>query len=299
MLMELNFLNAFVIIDENIMIKIPLTFLPTIILLACSSNDNQAKQDQSLLEFSQYSESVQDTFYIEVQLPREYYRNETRRYKTVYLLDGNFYFPMMASIIGQYEIAQWIEPVILIGVGYKNFKTMDSLRVRDYLYPKAIPSDEIIAAGGGQKFNDFLTTELIPRIDSGFRTEKNHRALLGHSFGGYFVLYSLLRQLENKTHNFSTFISASPVLWYNDFYLKNLPTDLATNANGIKLFVSVGGQEDSVWSVIPVKNLTAEIVRNRVKQLEFKSHVYNHLDHMDVSLLSFTKGLQDFIRKEN
>lgn len=279
--------------------KICLAFLFGIILLACSTKENQVKQDTLLLKFSQYSESVEDTFYIDIQLPSEYHRDETKSYKTVYLLDGNFYFPMMASIISQHEIARLMEPVILIGVGYKNFKTMDSLRVRDYLYPKAIPSDEIISRGGGQKFNHFLTNELIPRIDSEFRTENDHRALLGHSFGGYFVLYSLLKQLENKTHNFSTFISASPVLWYNDFYLKYLPAVLGTSANDVKLFVSVGGQEDSVWSVMPVKNLTAEIESNSVKQLEFKSHVYNHLDHMDVSLVSFTKGLQEFIKKEN
>lgn len=53
---------------------------------------------------------------------------------------------------------------------------MDSLRARDYLYPKAIPSDEISAVGGGQKFNDFLIKELLPAIDFEFRTENGGKA---------------------------------------------------------------------------------------------------------------------------
>ena len=67
-------------------------------------------------------------------------------YPTVFLLDGNFYFPMMASTFRQYEIAGLLEPTIVVGIGYKSFTEMDSLRVRDYLYPAALPSDEIKAS---------------------------------------------------------------------------------------------------------------------------------------------------------
>lgn len=185
------------------------------------------------------------------------------------------------------------EHTILVGVGYKSFKSMDSLRTRDYLYPKALPSDEMNVIGGGQNFLNYLTKELLPKIDSQYRTEKNNRALLGHSFGGYFVLYSLLNQLQNKTNDFKTFISASPTLWYNNFYLNQLPLHLSKNEKPLGLFLSVGSMEDSTWSVKPVKELTTEVEKRNIKGLEFKSRIYNHLDHMDVAILSFTKGLQE------
>ena len=55
--------------------------------------------------------------------------------------------------------------------------------------------------------------------------------------------------------------------------------------------------EDSIWSVNPVKNLTTEIQKRNPKGLRFKSRIYSHLDHMDVAVLSFTKGLQELPSK--
>lgn len=269
-------------------------FIPiwTIILLtACSTTEN--KKDNDGLHFTHYSESVKDTFYIDIQLPKEYEANPDKKYPTLVFVDGNFYFPMMSAIIQQYENTGLLEPFIVVGVGYKSFKTMDSLRIRDYLFPKALPSDELNANGGGQDFYDYLTKELLPKIDSDFRTDKTDRTLLGHSFGGYFVLYSLFHQSTKQTNDFKNFISASPTLWYNDFYLNKLPEQLSTNEKNLGLFLSVGELEDSTWSVNPVKSLTKELQSKQIKGLVFKSRVFNHLDHMDISILTFTKGLQE------
>ena len=271
-------------------------FLALAISVACSSEDkisDNHNDEESIVTFTQFSAIVKDTFFINIQLPKGYSENPDKHYSTVFLLDANFYFPMMASTFRQYEIAGLLEPTIVVGIGYKSFTEMDSLRVRDYLYPAALPSDEINAAGGGQLFYDFLINELLPEIDTQYRTDKNNRALLGHSFGGYFVLYSLLNQLNNKTSYFKKFISASPALWYNNFYLNQLPQQLDKNSEQLGLFISVGQMEDSIWSVNPVKDLTTEIRKRNLKGLQFKSRIYNHLDHMDVAVLSFTKGLQE------
>jgi len=260
-------------------------------LTACSTIEN--KKDIPDLHFTQYSESVKDTFYIDVQLPKEYEANPNKKYPTLIFVDGNFYFPMMSAILHQYENAGLLEPFIVVGVGYKSFKIMDSLRTRDHLFPKALPSDELNANGGGQNFYDYITKELLPKIDSDFRTNKTDRTLLGHSFGGYFVLYSLLYQSTNQTNDFKNFVSASPTLWYNNFYLNKLPDQLSTNRKNLGLFLSVGELEDSTWSVNPVKSLTRELQNKQIKGLDFKSKIFNHLDHMDVPVLTFTKGLQE------
>jgi uncharacterized protein len=273
-------------------------FLTFAILIACSPENHKKhgqNDEESIVTFTQFSEIVKDTFFINVQLPKGYSENPGNpdRYPTVFLLDGNFYFPIMASTFCQYEIAGLLEPMILVGIGYKSFTEMDSLRVRDYLYPAALPSDEISAGGGGELFYHFLIHELLPKIDKQYRTDKNNRTLSGHSFGGYFVLYSLLNQLNNKTSYFKNFISASPTLWYNDFYLNQLPQQLDKSIEHLGLFITVGQMEDSIWSVNPLKNLTAEIRKRNLEGLQFKSRIYNHLDHMDVAALSFTKGLQE------
>ena len=126
---------------------------------------------------------------------------------------------------------------------------------------------KLTPAGGGQLFYKFLVNELLPKIDAQYRTDKNSRALLGHSFGGYFVLYSLLNQLNNKTSHFKKFISASPTLWYNNFYLNQLPQQLQESNEHLGIFMSVGQMEDSIWSVNPVKDLTTEIRKRNLKGL--------------------------------
>src|SRR5689334_9803089 len=112
----------------------------TIVLAACSPRRENEKSD-SFQHFVQYSEFVKDSFYIDIQLPKAYNSNENKDYPTVILLDGNFYFPLMASITREYEVAGLLKPFIVVGIGYKSFQTMDSLRERDYLFPASIPSD--------------------------------------------------------------------------------------------------------------------------------------------------------------
>jgi predicted alpha/beta superfamily hydrolase len=272
-----------------------LSLLAIIFIIGCSTK----KTDNELLtqKIKQYSEFVRDAFYIDIQLPKEYFKKPGKKYPTVILLDGNFYFPMLSSVVHQYEFTGLLEPVILISVGYQSFQMMDSLRVRDYLYPKALPSDELKTEGGAQRFKDYLTKELLSKIDSEFRTDQNNRVLLGHSFGGYFVLYCLLNQLETKENNFKSFISASPALWYNNFFLKKLPQQLNGNRQELNLFITVGGLEDSTWSVKPVEEIAYQIQKVKIEGLRFNSRVYSHLDHMDVALLSFTKGLEEVLKK--
>ncbi|GAB4016384.1 hypothetical protein GCM10028773_09340 [Spirosoma koreense] len=232
--------------------------------------------------------------YVQTQLPLEYDDSLGKHYPVVVILDGNFHFPMLAASVHQYEKAGLLSPLILVGVGYKSFKDMDSLRVRDYLYPAALPSDELKAPGGGEPFRQFLSQELLPSIDSAYRTTSQNRTLLGHSFGGYFALYTLLSQTKHKTHDFQNFVAASPSLWYHNFYLNQLPTQLSTlsQADSVRLFLSVGGQENPQWDIKPVQALTTSI--KQTSKLGLAGGVYNQLGHMDTGQLSFLKGLQYF-----
>jgi uncharacterized protein len=265
-------------------------------LLSCSDKEHGDDRNDIQIKFTQYSGFVKDTFHIQVQVPKDYYSKPDKKYPVVILLDGNFYFPIMSSIVQQYEIAGLLPPVILVGVGYKSFKIMDSVRVRDYLFPKALPSDELESDGGGLNFYNYLTQELLPKIDEDYRTESTNRTLLGHSFAGYFTLYSLFHQTTSNTNEFQNFISASPSLWYNNFYLYQLPGQLAKTERQIGLFMSVGEMEDSTWSVKPLTDITRAIEKRKIKGLEFNSRIYNHLEHMDVAILTFTKGLQEMFK---
>ncbi len=265
-----------------------------LILSACKqTNQGQKKPQVAKGEFTIFSKNVKDSFYISVQLPLEYQKQPKKHYPVVVVTDANFYYPMLAAVLHQYEKGGLLPPLILVGIGYKSFKLMDSLRVRDYLYPKAIPTDEMKAIGGGEHFYHFITRELLPNIDTAYRTKPNKRTLLGHSFGGYFSLFALLEQVNEKRNDFSGFVSGSPTLWYNNNYLFQLPEKLKVRqgTDSLNIFLSVGGLEEPKWSVEPVKEISKKLsaVNNKVK---VDTEVYTNLDHMDAGLVSFIRGLE-------
>ncbi|MEZ0607042.1 alpha/beta hydrolase [Fibrella sp. WM1] len=265
------------------------------LLAGCTAKtDTSAHLQQEPAGAAFYSANVKDSFYVQTQLPIEYSDSTARRYPVVIVLDANFHFPMLAASVRQYEKGGLLPPLILIGVGYRSFKAMDSLRVRDYLYPAATPSDELAAPGGGEPFRQFIRRELVPWIDSRYRTTTNDRSLLGHSLGGYFSLYTLLSQAKERTHEFRNFVAASPPIWYNDYYLNQLPSQLTAFGRGdsIYVFLSVGGEENPRWDIKPNRALADKL--SRMSGLQVSGSCYNQLGHMDTGQLSFLKGLQAF-----
>jgi hypothetical protein len=272
-----------------------LFIITAIAVSACSHIDRKVFNSNVISkELNVYSKAVQDSFVISIQLPEKYDKDSLKNYPTVYMLDANFHFPILASTVRQYEKAGILPPIILIGIGYKSFELMDSLRVRDDLYPAAMPSDEVNAIGGGSKFYDFITNQLIPYIDSTYKTEKINRTLLGHSFGGYFSLYALLNQVENGKTIFKNFAAASPSLWYNKFYLNQLTKKLKNRGNKdtLNVFTTVGGLENTEWDIVPGKKLADSFTN--ITDIKFQHEVYSDLGHMDVAAISFIKALQAF-----
>lgn len=273
-----------------------------LMITACNHIDKSENTGIDLKsDYSIYSKNVRDSFYISVQLPLEYQEQPKKKYPFVVLTDANFYSPMLAPVLHQYERGGLLPPLILVSIGYKSFSLMDSLRVRDYMFPASIPSDEMKAIGGGQKFYHFITDELLPKIDASNRVDKDRRTLLGHSFGGYFSLIALLTQVEDKRNDFSGFVSASPSLWYNDYYIFKLSQVLKASdlKDTVNVFLSVGEKEEPKWSVQPVKDLSKQLSDPNIKKVITDVEIYSHLDHMDVGLVSFLKGLEKIYNKPN
>ena len=278
-----------------------LSLLFLLIISACGgSHTNKENSSAPLKEFTCYSNTVKDTFYITVQLPLNYDKEPKKRYPVVVLTDANFYFPMLAPVVHQYEKGGLLPPLILVGVGYKSFELMNSLRVRDYLYPQAIPSDDMKAPGGGLRYYQFITHDLLSKIDRNYRTETNTRTLLGHSFGGYFSLFALQQQISEKRNDFKGFVSASPSLWYNNNYLFKLPDQLKNTLlkDTVSVFLSVGSSETpKEWTIQPVENMSKQLDNSHASKLKLTTTVYNDLDHMDAGLISFIRGMEKMYAK--
>jgi predicted alpha/beta superfamily hydrolase len=124
---------------------------------------------------------LQRPLHIYVRLPALYAR-ESESYPTVYLLDGDSLFPMLAPthIFAGYD--EHVPEAIVVGVAYGTFGD-GNMRHIDFA-----PAPE----GDAAAFQRFLAEELIPEIERRYRSDASRRVLAGQSRGGSFVLYSAL-----------------------------------------------------------------------------------------------------------
>ncbi|MGH2622251.1 MAG: alpha/beta hydrolase [Sphingobacterium sp.] len=193
------------------------------------------------------------------------------------------------------------EPII-IGIGYGNAYLMDSLRIRDYTYPKALAQDSFPTSGGANSFYSFLKNELIPTIDRNYRTDKFSRTLMGHSFGGYFTLYVLLQDLETMEADrplFSNFISASPSINYYNQYIVSKLEKLENHIKKSELkkpgiHVTVGSQELSgeLKQLFPKLN---ELLK-RCQTVQSNTKIYKNLDHMGTAIPTFEDAIKNLFQ---
>lgn len=227
---------------------------------------------------------VKDTFSLFVRLPAGYNKNRRRKYPVIYHLDGNAYFDHVSNAVADFH--KDVEPIV-VGIGYRNAYVMDSLRVRDYTFPAALPADSFPVSGGGEDFYRFIQSELIPYIDKTYRTDTTNRTLMGHSFGGYFTLYALLRDCMT-TPSFNNYVAASPSLSYAAYYLMKQFESLSFNRKDAKrpiLFLTMGERE-----VETDFNRFSELLR-KGNMIRLESKVYKDLEHMGTAVPTFEEWI--------
>ena len=274
--------------------------------ISCNQNNDKKVQTnvvEKKTEIRFYSKSISDSLSIFVNLPNDYNPQQKEKYPVVYLLDANLYFDIVATVINKYSEVGLAPSVILVGIGYKDFPTMDSLRNRDYTYPIAIPEYKMATSGGADKFLNFINSELIPFIDKGYNTDKLKRVLAGHSLGGYFSAYALLQDLSGKNNNFIGYISASPSIHYNRYYLlnqfKETPKKIGQTKK-IKAYFTFGGLEEEengtdsnmIKQSSVSEQLSKQLAVKQSSYLIYKSDIFSNLGHMETQIPTFIKGLQ-------
>jgi predicted alpha/beta superfamily hydrolase len=138
-----------------------------------------------------------------------------KKYPVVYVLDGDAHFTSVVGMLQRFSGNNITPEMIVVAIPNTN-------RTRDLTPSKAKPNLPMVpeglanASGGGKDFLSFLEKELIPYIDKTYPTEP-YRMLIGHSFGGLFVMDALL----NKPELFNSYISIDPSMWWNDKRLLN------------------------------------------------------------------------------
>lgn len=252
--------------------------------------------------FKLYSETAKDTFYISVNLPDSFYLKPTAKYPVVYVLDGNNNFEILKTISKKYSEFEILPKMIVIGVGYKDNRTLMRQRLNDLCYPKCMLPlfDSIELGDGAPAFYNFMVNDLSPLVDKTYRVDTTNRILFGHSLAGYFSCYALMQSLEGK-NTFSAFIAADPsISIIGDQYLPKQfqSRKFPKRKNKLKLYLSCVGTlpYDSIVHAVNhyeiVKKFTENISLKDSDKVEVSYELLEHTRHEDIAWISYINSLR-------
>ena len=151
-------------------------------------------------------------------------KNVARYDRVVFMVDANAQFPILLNSYAKIyangakqnakAVPKLSKTVLIVGIGYDSPLAYDTKRRTRDLTPAA-SGEEYANGGGAAEFYDFVKDELFPLVDKKYSTAKSDKIYFGHSFGGLFGIYALLRD----DGIFDEFFIASPSLWWGESQL--------------------------------------------------------------------------------
>lgn len=259
------------------------------VLWACQKEPGYLGSEEIL---SLASTHTQQQYEIKVQLPAGY--DPTQNYPVVYLLDGYYHYPDVQAIIGDNASLQ---EVILVGIFYEeypfalsNLGAIEELRELDFTHPVHITQSGTELGGGGLAFYQFLEKELLPTIEDQYGADPNHRTIMGHSLGGYFVLFQLLEFRSNPL--FQQVVALSPALWWSDLEILEMEEQVAENQESLPYILYLGiGTQEGVEANALVDALDAQISKHQHPALQYRMERYQG-GHLHSAKTGFSAGLK-------
>jgi hypothetical protein len=187
-----------------------------------------------------YSKVLNESRKIWIYTPNTtaYNASPDKRYPVLYLLDGDAHFYSTVGIIQQLSQANGngVLPEMMV-VGIENTN-----RFRDL-----VPSADV---NNKNPFVDFLSTELMPYIDTNYNTS-TYKLLVGHSLGGL----TAIDMLAKFPQLFNAYIAIDPSMWFdNEKFLNNTMAQFPKqNMNGKRLFIATANTMPNSMTISQLK----------------------------------------------
>ncbi len=225
-------------------------------------------------------------YLLAVKLPAEYAASE-KRYPVIYLLDGDTLFGLATSAY-LFMNFRGIPESIVVGVGFGVSDPSEYFELRELHFR----TSEIPGAPPESYAGNFLSAfkeEILPLIESTFRTDPTERSLYGYSSGGFFVLYALY----NHPGLFRRYLCGSGIAPADMPYLLSHDGQLASRDAGsaMDLYYSIGGLEKETLPAF--YQLAALLQEKNYPGLRLITDIYENVEHSFLGVhLTYTMGLQ-------
>lgn len=279
---------------KNILIILSILLIITSLsrnLNAQISQEIPFNEDNQLLGLgTQYiisSEVLGEERPIIIALPQGYEESDAN-YPVLYLLDGRGNIKHAVATAEMLAESGVVPPMIIVAIQSLN-------RARDLTPSQAgknsygsTGTSGIPQSGGAPKFLDFLENELIPYVESNFRTHP-YRVLEGHSLGGLFSVFALM----GKPDLFDAFIIQSPALWWNKEEMAEVGKTFFTENQELDkvIYFGIGGNEG--WGMKQELKRYVEVIESSMpKNLRWKHEEVGDEDHDEARLILNYYGMK-------
>ena len=243
------------------------------------------------------AKNVDQEYQIQVYLPPGY-EDSAKSLPVLYLLDADKSFGMAVNIVEWLSWAEEIRETIVVGIAYGgNTQNWWDKRSRDYTPwkdSKKVWGDWPLA-GGAENFLKFLKEELVPWVDSNYRTAGNDRGLAGLSLGGLFGTYVLFAEPQL----FSRYLLSGAGLIWDDRHVFKMEEEYAkTHRSLLAKVYSAVGEFDEQSIIEPWKDFHALLAGRNYQGLEIKNEVIPGETHISSWPASLTRGIKYLYGKQ-
>lgn len=231
-----------------------------------------------------HSAIVGQDYDLYINLPRNY-KDTTRAFPVLYLLDAQWDFPLVSAVFGQQYYDGFVPEIVTVGITWGGSNpNYDGLRARD-LTPTNIT--QMPYTGNAPKFLDFIKKELIPFIELKYRTVKNDRTFMGSSLGGLFALYVMF----HETEVFNRFVVTSPALGWDNGVLNTYEKNYAGKNSRlpVRLFMAMGELEAGVAEF---QNFVNHLKARNYEDLDLQIRILEGIGHSGSKAEGFARGMQ-------
>lgn len=224
-----------------------------------------------------------------IHLPSDY-NTTNQTYPVIYLLDGEGHFKYVSELVdylSSYDRNR-IPEIIVVAILNVD-RTRDFTPIHSLLFNGKIDSVRMSNTGGGVKFLKFIQNELVPYVNSNYRTQP-YRILAAHSLAGLFGLYTK----ETNPDLFKSTVLMSPAIYGgNSKVLADFKLFLKSHQNrSSKFFISIGNENTQT-----VDSLVQQLRRYAPKAIDWDFKKYEDENHFSVTYKSMFDALK-FIYKD-
>lgn len=247
-----------------------------------------------------------------VALP-DSYREGSRRYPVLFVVDANYSFPIVRNIAQRLHKHAGMEEVIVVGLSYAKGDSGVYSRRRDYTptvprnqaYRSDMPGRQP-AFGEASAYGKFVTAEVFPMIARQYRADMRRKVFIGHSYGSLLGLDMMLKQPRAFEH----YILGSPSLWFDAGVMFEREKAYAMKNRDLpaSVFFGIGGlerlapgkrrsrSEENADMVADLQEFDSALQARRYPGLKTRVRVFADEDHASVFPLVLTHGLRAYLK---